>query len=63
MFAGDTIHAWMAAADAGYTFETCSWTPRLGIGFDYGSGDDDPNDGTHDTFNQLYPETATATWA
>lgn len=53
----------MAAADAGYTFETCSWTPRLGIGFDYGSGDDDPNDGTHDTFNQLYPETATATWA
>ncbi len=55
-FAGDTIHAWMAAADAGYTFETCPWTPRLGIGFDYGSGDDDPSDGTHDTFNPLYPD-------
>lgn len=54
-FAGDTIHAWMAAVDAGYSFADCPWKPRMGIGFDYGSGDDNPRDGTHDTFNQLYP--------
>lgn len=58
-FAGDTVHAWMAAAEAGYTFETCPWTPRLGIGFDFGSGDEDPSDGTHDTFSQLYPDSHT----
>jgi hypothetical protein len=54
-FAGDTVHAWMGAAEAGYTFETCPGVPRLGIGFDYASGDDNPRDGTHDTFNQLFP--------
>lgn len=54
-FAGDTIHAWMAGAEAGYTFSGVAWKPRIGIGFDYGSGDKDPNDSTHDTFNQLFP--------
>lgn len=53
-FAGDTIHAWMSGLDFGYTFE-CPWKPRLGAGFDWGSGDKDPTDGTHDTFNQLFP--------
>lgn len=55
-FAGDTVHAWMAAVEAGYTFDAVPWTPRLGVGFDYGSGDDDPSDNTHDTFTQLYPD-------
>ncbi len=54
-FAGDTIHAWMAALDSGLTFEQCPWAPRIGVGFDYGSGDDDPGDGTVETFNQLFP--------
>ncbi|MFQ5429008.1 MAG: alginate export family protein [Phycisphaerae bacterium] len=54
-FAGDTVHAWMAAADGGYTFKNVPWSPRIGVGFDYASGDDDPTDGTHDTFNQLFP--------
>jgi len=54
-FAGDTIHAWMAAAEVGWTFKDTPWTPRLAVGFDYGSGDKDPTDGTHDTFNQLFP--------
>lgn len=54
-FAGDTIQAWMAAANLGYTFKDVPWSPRLGVGFDYGSGDDDPTDNTHQTFNQLFP--------
>ncbi len=29
--------------------------PRLGAAFNYGSGDDDPHDGVHATFDQLYP--------
>lgn len=54
-FAGDTIAAWMAAADAGWTFKTLPWTPRLGVGFDWGSGDRDPTDKVHQTFNQMFP--------
>lgn len=54
-FAGDTIRAWGAGVDAGYTFRDVSWKPRIGAGFDYGSGDDDPTDGAHETFNQLFP--------
>lgn len=29
--------------------------PKLGAAFNYGSGDDDPTDGVHGTFDQLYP--------
>ena len=54
-FAGDRVHAWAAALDGGFTFKKHPWKPRLGVGFDYGSGDDNPRDGTHDTFNQLFP--------
>ncbi len=54
-FAGDRIQAWMGAVDGGYTFADASWKPRIGVGFDWGSGDDDPTDRTHGTFNQIYP--------
>ena len=54
-FAGDRIHAWMGTIDAGYKFSDCPWKPRVGVGFDYASGDDNPRDNTHDTFNQLFP--------
>ena len=54
-FAGDTVQAWMAAVDAGWTLQDVPWTPRLGAGFDYASGDEDPFDGNHQTFNQLFP--------
>lgn len=54
-FAGQTVQAWAAAVDLGWTFENLPWSPRLGGGFDYGSGDEDPTDGTHQTFNQLFP--------
>ena len=54
-FAGDTVQAWGGGVDAGYTWKQSPWSPRLGVGFDYGSGDDDPTDRTHGTFNQLFP--------
>ncbi len=53
-FAGDTIQAWLAAVDAGWTAKV-PWSPRLGVGFDFGSGDEDPNDRMHQTANQLFP--------
>ncbi len=54
-FAGDTIQAWMAGVEMGYTFKNIKCMPRIGIGFDYGSGDDNPFDSTHGTFNQMFP--------
>ncbi|MHC4475000.1 MAG: alginate export family protein [Planctomycetota bacterium] len=53
--AGDRVRAWMAAAGGGYTFADVAWTPRVGVLYDYASGDRDPNDGTHSTFNQHFP--------
>lgn len=53
--AGDRVAAWFASAEAGYTFLPVSWKPRLGLGFDFGSGDDDPTDGRQETYDQLFP--------
>lgn len=38
----------------GYTWDT-AWKPRLGLAWDYGTGDDDPTDGDLGTFQNLYP--------
>ncbi|MHC4568044.1 MAG: alginate export family protein [Planctomycetota bacterium] len=54
-FAGDRVRAWMGTAGGGYTFSDCAWQPRLGLLYDYASGDADPTDGTHETFNQHFP--------
>jgi len=54
-WAGDTIQAWMWSFDGGYTFAKAPWNPRLGAGFDFATGDDDPNDGSVGTFDQLFP--------
>lgn len=48
------ISAWMLAADGGYTFKEMCGMPRLGLGFDYASGDK-AKGGNVETFNQLYP--------
>ncbi len=53
-FGEQTILAWTASLDAGYTFGM-SWQPRLGCKFDVISGDGDPTDGRLETFNALYP--------
>ncbi|MHC5109116.1 MAG: alginate export family protein [Planctomycetota bacterium] len=54
-WAGDTIQAWAWTLDGGYTFEQFDWKPRIGAGFDWASGDDDPNDSSVGTFDQLFP--------
>lgn len=52
---GLDIGAFMVASQFGYTFADCPAKPRLFIGFDYASGDDDPTDGDSGTFSQLFP--------
>jgi len=49
------VFAWMLAAEGTYTFSENKYTPWLAFGFDYASGDDNPNDGDLGTFDQLYP--------
>ena len=48
------VSAWMLAADGGYTFKKVCGTPRLGLGFDYASGDS-AKGGNVGTFDQLFP--------
>jgi hypothetical protein len=54
-FAGDDIHAWMAATDDGYTWTSAPWQPRLGVGFDYARGDRTPRDNSVQNYFQLFP--------
>lgn len=54
-WAGDTIQAWSWNLDGGYTFSGVGCKPRLGVGFDWASGDRDPTDGQVQTFDQLFP--------
>lgn len=50
----DTIRAWAWSAIAGYSLPY-AWKPRVFVKYDFASGDRDPNDGEHGTFDQLYP--------
>jgi hypothetical protein len=52
-FGNDSILAWTAAINAGYTWDTL-WQPRLGIKTGITSGDHDPNDGRLETFDALF---------
>jgi hypothetical protein len=46
--------AWMMYAGFGYTFKT-KMTPRLGLEYNFGSGDSNKADNKHETFDNLYP--------
>lgn len=48
-------HAFAAGAVGGYTFQSLGWEPRLGLGYDYASGDRDPGDGSSESFQNLFP--------
>ncbi len=48
------VRAMMAVGIVGYTFDH-KWQPRVAFEFDYGSGDDNPTNGTMTTFDNLYP--------
>jgi hypothetical protein len=47
--------AYAVVAQGGYTFTNFWATPRLGLEYAHGSGDDNPTDGQHGTFENLFP--------
>lgn len=47
--------AFMVALNGGYTFSDVKYTPRVGLEYALASGDSDPNDDKHETYDQLYP--------
>ncbi|RMD81370.1 MAG: hypothetical protein D6815_11990 [Candidatus Dadabacteria bacterium] len=49
------VSAFMIASQAGTSIAALGYHPRVEVGFDYASGDDEPGDGDVETFNQLYP--------
>lgn len=51
----DRIRAWGWSAIGGYTLQSARLRPRFFVKYDFASGDRNPNDGTHGTFDQLYP--------
>ncbi len=51
---GLDLTAFAIHAGVGYTFDA-PWKPRLGIAYNYGSGDDNPADGDIETFQNLFP--------
>jgi len=51
----DAIRAWGTTFGAGYRIDRAWWKPRLFWQYDYASGDKNPTDGTHGTFDTMYP--------
>jgi hypothetical protein len=47
--------AFMAVLQGGFTFTETWAKPRLGLEYDFGSGDSNPKDGKHETFENLFP--------
>jgi hypothetical protein len=47
--------AYAAVAGFGYTWTQADYTPRVGLEYSFGSGDNDPKDGRHTTFENLFP--------
>ena len=51
----DPLRAWAGSAIAGYTLPFPRFKTRIFAKYDYASGDRNPRDGIHGTFDQLYP--------
>lgn len=47
--------AWAAHAGGGYSLKNWWGAPRLGVEYNFGSGDENPADGDHTTFENLFP--------
>lgn len=52
-YGGDRLHAFGANAKWGVTIRA-PWKPRLGVQFTHGSGDRNPADGVHETFDGVF---------
>ena len=50
-----SIRSWAASLGAAYTVNSLLWHPRLFTQYDYASGDSQPADGIHRTFDTMYP--------
>jgi hypothetical protein len=57
-FGKGDIRAWTAASDTGYTFDSLTFHPRLGLKADVTSGDRDPHNPDLQSFNPLFPKGA-----
>ncbi|MBK9139334.1 MAG: alginate export family protein [Verrucomicrobia bacterium] len=47
--------AWAAHVMGGYTFASAPASPRVGLEYNFSSGDADPTDGRHQTLDNLFP--------
>lgn len=54
-WANGTQSAGFCTGGLGYEWPNRPWKPRYFTYYDYASGDREPNDGVHGTFNQLFP--------
>ena len=52
--AGQQVRAWAMAATGGYTLDL-AYKPRVGVEYDFASGDSNPSDNKVQTFDPLYP--------
>lgn len=54
-FSRDTTRAYALAGKCGYTLPGLPWSPRVGLEYSLGSGDNNPTDEEHETFDPLFP--------
>jgi hypothetical protein len=52
--ADDRVNSYAYVATLGYTFDM-AWVPRIGVEYDYASGDRHSGDGQKNTFDPLFP--------
>ncbi|MBB6462535.1 alginate export family protein [Flammeovirga kamogawensis] len=57
-FGDQKIAAYSITTEFGVSFPEVKLQPHIWLGFDYSSGDQNPNDGTLGTFNPLFPQVA-----
>ena len=54
-FAHDDTRAYAIALKGGYTLKEAPYSPRVGLEYTLGSGDNNPSDEEHETFDPLFP--------
>lgn len=54
-FSNQEISAFAVASGAGYHFKGTPMNPQFWLRYDFASGDNNANDGSRNTFNQLFP--------